>query len=238
MAPEQAVGAVAMIDRRSDVFGLGAVLAVVLTGRPPFVADTAEATRAIAAQGDVGECFARLGASGADPDLVALCQRCLAPRPEDRPADAGEVAKAVAALRAAAEERARRAELERVEALARAAEQRRRRRLLLAASGVIAVVLLAGLSASLWQMRRAVQAKDEANTNAGHARDEANEKALALAAEQKARKQAFDALESLTADLVERKFAQGAVLTEDDRAFLRGIIAQLQAFAAIPGDDI
>src|SRR5262249_17972101 len=102
MPPEQAAGAGAAIDRRSDVVGLGAVLAVVLTGRPPFVADTPESTRVKAAQGDVGECFARLDACGADPDLVALCRRCLAPRPEDRAGDAGEVAKAVAALRAAA----------------------------------------------------------------------------------------------------------------------------------------
>src|SRR5262249_17909577 len=42
MAPEQAAGAVPLIDRRSDVFGLGAVLAVVLTGLPPFVAATSE----------------------------------------------------------------------------------------------------------------------------------------------------------------------------------------------------
>ena len=41
----------------------------------------------------------------------------------------------------------------------------------------------------------------------------------------------------MTDDVVEKKFAQGTVLTEDDRAFLRGIIAQFDAFAAIKGDD-
>jgi tetratricopeptide (TPR) repeat protein len=223
MPPEQAAGAVGTIDRRSDVFGLGAVLAVVLTGRPPFVAETSESARVKAAQGDVGECFAQLDACGADPDLVALCKRCLAPRPEDRPTDAGEVAKAVAALRTAADERARRAELDRVkaegearEAQARAAEQRKRRRMLLTASAIIAVVLLVGLSVSLWQMRRAMQAGDD---------------------ETKALQQAFAALRSMTTDVVQRKFDQSTVLTEDDRAFLRGIIAQFDAFAAIKGDD-
>jgi cytochrome oxidase assembly protein ShyY1 len=37
--------------------------------------------------------------------------------------------------------------------------------MLLAASAVIALVLLAGLSVSLWQMQRAMQAETEANTN-------------------------------------------------------------------------
>jgi tetratricopeptide (TPR) repeat protein len=41
----------------------------------------------------------------------------------------------------------------------------------------------------------------------------------------------------MTDEVVERKFAQGAVLTEDDRAFLRGVIAQFDGFAAIQGDD-
>src|SRR5262249_3118625 len=143
---------------------------------------TSESTRVKAAQGDVGACFARLEACGADPDLVALCRRCLAPRPEDRPGDADAVAKAVAALRAAADERARRAGRGRGEgrgqareAEARAAEQRGRRRLLLAASGTVALVLLAGLSASLWQMRRAMEAEAAANASADRARRNAEE---------------------------------------------------------------
>ena len=45
------------------------------------------------------------------------------------------------------------------------------------------------------------------------------------------------AIEVTTADVVERRFAQGAVMTEQDRAFLRGVIAQYDAFAAIQGDD-
>jgi tetratricopeptide (TPR) repeat protein len=143
------------------------------------------------------------------------------------------VAAAVAALRAAAEERARRAELDRV----RTAEQGKRRRVLLAASGAVVAVLLAGLSVSLWQMVRAMDAEGRAKSNEAAANEERDLKAKALAAERKARQQAFAALRSMTADVVERKFAQGAVLTDDDKAFLRGVIAQFDAFAAIQSDD-
>jgi tetratricopeptide (TPR) repeat protein len=162
MPPEQARGAVDEVDRRSDVFGLGAILAAVLTGLPPFVRPTAEATGGMAARGEVDECFARLDGSGADPGLVALCRRCLAPRREDRPADAGEVAGAVAELRAAAEERARRAELDRVRAegemaaaAARSLERRRRRRLWLVAAAAVALAVIGGLSAVLLVQDRA-----------------------------------------------------------------------------------
>jgi tetratricopeptide (TPR) repeat protein len=162
MPPEQAVGAIGKVDARSDVFGLGAILAVILTGEPPFSADSVETTRVKSAQGDVADCFARLDGCGAEPELVALCKRCLSPRPADRPADAGEVAKSVAALRAAADERARQAELERVRlqgeqatAATRAAERRKRRRLAMAAAAVLAVAVVGGLSAVLVVQRRA-----------------------------------------------------------------------------------
>src|SRR5262249_43761244 len=105
-------------------------------------------------------------------------------------------------------------------------------------------VLRAGLGVSLWQTRRALEAEAAANANADQARAERDARDVALAAEQRARRdetkaqqQAFDALRSMTAAVVERKFAQGAVLTDDDRAFLRGVIAQFDAFAAITGDD-
>ena len=141
MPPEQAGGEVDQIDARSDVFGLGAILCEVLTGKPPYTGRDADQSRSARRwPPDQADAFARLDACGADPELVALCKRCLAPEPDDRPRDAGEVAAAVAALRAAAEERARRAELDRV----RAAEQGKRRRVLLAASGAVAVGAVRG----------------------------------------------------------------------------------------------
>ena len=128
MPPEQALGAIDRIDPRSDVFGLGAILAVILTGKPPFTSNSAETIRIKAAQGKVADCFDRLDSCGAEPELVALCKRCLAPDQADRPVDAGIVAKAVADLRANADERARRAELERAKAETRAVEEGNTRR--------------------------------------------------------------------------------------------------------------
>jgi tetratricopeptide (TPR) repeat protein/tRNA A-37 threonylcarbamoyl transferase component Bud32 len=175
MAPEQALGAVGKVDARSDVFGLGAILAVILTGRPPFAAGSAETVRMLSAQGRLEECFARLDGCGADPGLVALCRRCLAPSPADRPADAGEVARAVGQLRVAADERARRAELERVQAEGekaaaqlQAAEQRKRRRVQLALAAAVGVLLLGG-GAFLWwsgAQAQAVRARQGRNAEA------------------------------------------------------------------------
>jgi hypothetical protein len=106
----------------------------------------------------------------------------------------------------------------------------RKHRAALASATAIAVLLVAGLSVSLWQMFRAIAAEGQANQNL-------QAEQQARADETKARQQAFAALRSMTDDVVERKFAQGSALTEDDRAFLRGVIAQFDAFAAIKGDD-
>jgi tetratricopeptide (TPR) repeat protein len=157
MAPEQAVGAVGKVDQRSDVFGLGAILAVILTDKPPFAAESAETMRVKAAQGDVTECLERLDSCGAEPELVALCKRCLSPRASERPANGKEVAQAVADLRQAAEERAHAAERERIATELRVVEERKRRRVQRALAAAIGLLFLGGLAFGAWQieLRRA-----------------------------------------------------------------------------------
>ena len=170
MPPEQAIGAVDRIDRRSDVFGLGGILAAVLTGRPPFTGDTAESTRQLAARGKVEGCFARLDACGAEPELVALCRRCLAPEQDDRPADAGEVAAAVAALRADAEARARQAELDRATAEATVAEGRKRRRVQLGLAAAVVLLVAGAGGVAVWR------ANEDGNRRAEAARLDGEER--------------------------------------------------------------
>ena len=155
MPPEQAGGEVERIDERADVFGLGAVLCQILTGKPPYVGRDAEVVRLMAIRGRLVETHARLDGCGADPELVALAKRCLAAEPEERPRDAGEVAKAVSGLRAAAEERARRAEREAAAAEAREAEQRKRRRVQLLLAGAVGLIVLGAGAFAWWHDRQA-----------------------------------------------------------------------------------
>src|SRR5262249_44113538 len=104
MAPEQARGDIKAVDERADVFGLGAILCVMLTGRPPFAGASPSEVLRQAAAGELAEAFARLERCGADRELVALCRDCLAPRREGRPRDAGAVAARGAGYQGAVEE--------------------------------------------------------------------------------------------------------------------------------------
>jgi tetratricopeptide (TPR) repeat protein len=173
IAPEQARGE--EVDERADVFGLGAILCVILTGQAPHgPAPPTEAVRRAAA-GDLSEAHTRLDSCGADPDLVRLARACLAPQPGQRLVNAGAVARAVAEYQEGVSDRLRCAEVERARVEVGVREERTRRRLTVWLATLLLV--LAGLSAGVvWvtdreraevraaQQRQAEQAGEAAQT--------------------------------------------------------------------------
>jgi serine/threonine-protein kinase len=145
MPPEQARGQVAALDTRADVFGLGAILCVILTGQPPYAGDDPARLLCQAALGELVDAHARLDGCGADAELVALAKRCLAPEAGDRPQDAGAVAQEVTTYLESVEQRLHAAEVAEAEARAKAAEERKRRRVTLAlAAAMVGLALLVG----------------------------------------------------------------------------------------------
>src|SRR5262249_400758 len=76
MPPEQACGEVAQLDARADVFGLGAMLCTILTGRPPYLG-TGEQLKWLARIGQLEGAHTRLEACGADAELLDLAKTCL-----------------------------------------------------------------------------------------------------------------------------------------------------------------
>jgi len=105
MPPEQARGEVDAIDKRADVFSLGAILCQILTGDAPYTGTSRATVLERARNAALDHVGRRLDAAGADPALVALTLDCLAIEPDARPADAGIVAERVTAYRRSVEER-------------------------------------------------------------------------------------------------------------------------------------
>jgi len=64
LPPEQARGDKELIDRRSDVFALGAILCEILTGLPPFTSGSAASNWTQSAQGCLDSALERLDARG------------------------------------------------------------------------------------------------------------------------------------------------------------------------------
>jgi tetratricopeptide (TPR) repeat protein len=160
MSPEQARGESTSLDARCDVFGLGAILCVILTGKPPYDGTTHPQVYQQAVQGDLFGAYERLAACAADQELVDIARRCLAADASDRPHDAGVVALAITEYRASVAERLHEAELERAAAEAKAEGERKSRRLTLALAAATLAFLLLGVGAWFWLDRERAQKRE------------------------------------------------------------------------------
>lgn len=234
MPPEQALGEVDLMDERSDVFGLGAILCEILTGKPPYVGDDGTQVYRMATRGKLADCFARLDACGADAELIAIAKQCLALEPKDRPRDASVLAQRVTGYLTSVESRLHAAELNRAAEAARAEEalqtakehelaasaERRARKLQMGLAVVVLCVLTVGGIAATWiaavqsQLKNdALLAEQTANKARQHAEDEQaraeREKARAEVAQRQAEAEKTRSLNLLADMQTERGLQAG-----------------------------
>jgi hypothetical protein len=168
MAPEQALLQSHPLSASTDIYGLGAILYEVLTGRPPFVAADAQATlERVISEPPAAPRSLRKELS---PDLEAICVKCLEKAPVDRYASARDLA----------EDLGRFLDGHAVSVRPLSSRQRlarwvRREPKLAAAVSAALLALTIGIAATTVQWRRAEQALIESKAQ----RTEANRKAAA-----------------------------------------------------------
>ncbi len=152
MPPEQALGQIEKLNKRSDVFGLGAILCQILTGQPPYTKSggnyLVQAQRA-----KLSDAYARLDACGADAELIELCKQCLTPEPEARPRDAGVVAVVVKKYLEDFQQRLEQARLETVEAETQAIEEKKRFRVVRMVAMLTILLVLGASAGGIWYFR-------------------------------------------------------------------------------------
>jgi WD40 repeat protein/serine/threonine protein kinase len=147
LPPEQAGAVEAATDRRSDVFGLGAILCEILTGKPPY------SSYSQAMNSDLSEAFLRLHEKDLDLNLSGVARRCLSRNPEDRPADASVVAELIDRHIASIPEKLRMEQLEAVRRQVTTREERSRRRLWKTMACMLASLTAVAIALAVWAYR-------------------------------------------------------------------------------------
>lgn len=103
MSPEQARGE--LLDQRTDVFCLGAMLFEILTGSTIYEGDERMELHRQASMAVMVENFEKLQQCNAHPSLIRLAQHCLEPDPDRRPVNSTVLAAELSAYQASMLER-------------------------------------------------------------------------------------------------------------------------------------
>ncbi len=159
MAPEQAAGKSAPVTAAVDVYGLGAILYEILTGRPPFAAATVDATLVMVRQDEPVP--PRHLQPTVPRDLETICLKCLRKEAARRYATAQDLADDLRRFRAGEPILAR--PVGRGE---RVIVWCRRNPGVAVQLAALVLVFLAGCSGVLWQWQRACANATRAQENA------------------------------------------------------------------------
>ncbi len=151
MPPEQTLARHAAAGPPSDVYGVGAILYHLLTGRPPFQAETVD--QVLLQLRETDPVPLRLLNPGVPRDLETICLRCLEKKPEGRYPTAQALAADLGRFLAGEPVHARP-----VSALARAGRWCRRQPAIAGLLAAIVLIAAGGFAAVLWQLRKTEQA--------------------------------------------------------------------------------
>ncbi|MBS0383054.1 MAG: protein kinase [Proteobacteria bacterium] len=226
MAPEQARVRSSRLTAATDVWGLGAILYELLTGMPPFRAESAQATLKLVQAGQVRS--PRRSRPDLPLDLQAIVLRCLAREPDERYPSA----------RALADDLQRYLENRPVQARPLNAPQkawrwaRREPKLAMAAACAVAA-LVVGLLVSTQQWYRADRNADSARDNLWASRAQTAQQALAEG-------NGFHGLRPLVANLAEMEAAGRSGEAKIERERIGTILAsapQLLDVLPLPQDE-
>ena len=152
LPPEQAAGQPARVSRRTDVYALGATLYHLLTGRPPFRAESLAQTLDLVLHSE--PISPRLLNPSVPRDLETICLKCLEKEPDRRYGSAQLLADDLGRFLQGAPIRARP-----LGPPARAWRWCRRHPLRSAAIAAMALVVASATGAVLWQWRQAEAAR-------------------------------------------------------------------------------
>jgi eukaryotic-like serine/threonine-protein kinase len=169
--PEQANRAFGEDGPWSDVFGLGGILMYLLTGKPPYVANSLEELKQKAREADLGDAHTLLDQQTTDSDLASLAKSCLTAMHRYRPQNAQRLCHILEEMNQDDDLRKKQIDRAKIEANTRREELEKRQHLQRNVALVVSLVMIASMGVATHLMLRARQAEAQATRQRDLARD-------------------------------------------------------------------